>query len=721
MFLYLQSNRKIGGGVRKGQLSPTGRVPYLAGFEIGYKKMLKTRILICFLLFGGPYLLAQHNLDSLKNRLTTETNDSVRFGILLRLSTELEFYDYAQSRMYANEATTLSTKLNEDWARGKLFFRLAFLETLEGDYSEALKYDLQCVNLYSEIKDSVMLARALNDVGTDYRDLGQYGEGYFYLIQSYRVSRNHGKVPSHEDSLVMAIALHNIGTVFTELGQFERSLSHLQASAKMSSLLNDVEGRPYTFDELGELYRRKNELGQSEKYLVAALKEAHKLKIRILIPRIQSHLASLYLDKKDFVKSLMYYDSVIGPQTNINNRFSLAECDLGKGMVMSRSGDFEAAQKFYLKSLAVAKELNARNLALSCYKELASLHEIKKDFEKSLRFLKQHDALRDTIFSEATMEKLIQYQVRFETENKDTEIASLTQDRTRQTFEIRRQELISNILVIVVALTIILLFTVYRSGRRRKRINSLLLEHQEEIKKRSVELEQLNQVKDKFFSIISHDLRSPMNALAGALELLEQKHITQDEFAELSKGLKTQFNHTRTLINNLLNWTLLQMDKLTIQSEKVLIHAKVEESFSTLGNLYPKNIKLENQVDKNITAYADPNIINLVLRNLIMNAIKFTENDGRIWINAVEKGAEIIVSVSDNGIGINSEVKKMLFENTPSYSTRGTANEKGTGLGLILCKEFVEKNGGRIWLESEMGKGTTFYFTLPTSSSLLRG
>ena len=151
------------------------------------------------------------------------------------------------------------------------------------------------------------------------------------------------------------------------------------------------------------------------------------------------------------------------------------------------------------------------------------------------------------------MEKLFQNQVSFETENKDAEIAALSQARQLQIFEIKRHELISNILVIVVALTIILLFTVYRSSTRRKRINGLLLEHQEEIKKRSAELEQLNQVKDKFFSIISHDLRSPMNALAGTLDLLEQKHISQEEFTEVSQSLRTQFNHTRSLINNLLD------------------------------------------------------------------------------------------------------------------------------------------------------------------------
>ena len=169
--------------------------------------MLKTRLLVYFLMIAGPSLLAQSSLDSLKNKLATEKSDSVRFLILLRLSKESEFYDYAQSRTYAEQANELSTRLNTDWAKGKLFFRLAFLETMEGDYADALRYDLQCVKLYSDHKDSVRLARALNDVGTDYRDLGQYHESYFYLTQSYGIARRHRKAPDREDSLVMAIAM----------------------------------------------------------------------------------------------------------------------------------------------------------------------------------------------------------------------------------------------------------------------------------------------------------------------------------------------------------------------------------------------------------------------------------------------------------------------------------------------------------------------------------
>ncbi len=677
--------------------------------------MSKAFIFLFLLLVSGHLLNGQNKLDSLTTRLAGEKNDSMRFEILLKLSRESEYYDYAKARRFAEEASDIAGEISESWANAKLSARLAFLEKIEGDYAEAQKYNFQCIKLSTEIGDSAQLARALNNVGTGFRDLGEYGEAYYYLTQSYRVANNSHKIPTKDDSLVMAINLHNIGTVFTQFGQYDIALSHLQASAKLSEALGDKEGPPYTFDELGVLYTKRDDYDLAEQSLLKALQKARELKIRILVPRVHEHLADLYLKKKDFKRSLSYYDSVITEQTKINNRFGLAECDLGKGMVMSRSGDFEEALKLYMRSLAASKTLNARNLRLECYMELASLYEQKDDFQKSLYYFKLHDVLRDSVFSESNMEKLFQNQVRFATDNKDTEIEALSAVRLQQSSEIKRQELISNILVIVVALTVILLFTVYRSGRRRKRINVLLLEHQEEIKKRSVELEQLNQVKDKFFSIISHDLRSPMNALAGTLDLLEQKNISHDEFVGLSRNLRVQFNHTRTLINNLLDWTLLQMDKLKIQPEKVIIHQKVHDSFVALRTLYPKDINMENRTDSNLAAFADPNIVNLVLRNLILNAIKFTEKGGRIWVATEDKGNEIVVSVSDNGIGIKPEVKEMLFEKTSGYSTRGTANEKGTGLGLILCKEFVEKNGGRIWLESEMGAGTTFYFTLPKS------
>jgi signal transduction histidine kinase len=351
-------------------------------------------------------------------------------------------------------------------------------------------------------------------------------------------------------------------------------------------------------------------------------------------------------------------------------------------------------------------------MSIDCYKLLSSLAERKGDFKVSLNYYKNYKQLEDSLFSRDMLEKIFQDQLRFKTETKDYEIATLSKARSDQQEEIKREEFLRNILVVVVALTAIMLFTVYRSGQRRIQINKLLVEHQEETKRRKDELEQLNQVKDKFFSIISHDLRSPMNALSGILNLMESNNVSREEFATLTKELRTQFNHTRTLINNLLDWALLQMDKLKIQPDKIELSGLVNENFNLLSSMHLKEMKLVNNVPANTYGWGDLNMVNLVLRNLILNAIKFSKAGGNIEISATEKDGVITMSVRDFGVGIQPEVQKILFEKTMGYSTRGTANEKGTGLGLILCKEFVEKNGGTIWLESEVGKGSTFYFTL---------
>ena len=154
------------------------------------------------------------------------------------------------------------------------------------------------------------------------------------------------------------------------------------------------------------------------------------------------------------------------------------------------------------------------------------------------------------------------------------------------------------------------------------------------------------------------------------------------------------------------------MDKLSVQAAKIDVYNIVEENIQLLSSVQSKDIRLINEVPRNAIGFADSNTINLVIRNLITNAIKFTNDGGTVRIAVREKDAEWLVSVKDNGVGMNNDVLKMLFDKTAPYTTRGTANEKGTGLGLILCKEFVEKNGGRIWVESEDGKGSTFFFTL---------
>lgn len=666
--------------------------------------------LLTFLAFETSNLQAQNKLDSLENLLKSEMPDSSRIRVLIQLSAENQYINLERSRLFTDEAVTLAEKLDLPELKVLAYQSKASLLTSSGDYSAAIRYDNLSLENDIILKDSVQISRDFNNIGNDYYDLGEYDDAYYYFTQSHRVAS------AVKDTFRMLVAYHNVGRVFKELGQYETALDHLNLSKKMSLQQNDAEGIAYTYDEIGDVQLRRNEYDSALKTLGRGLKLSRELNIKVLQPKIHSKIATIYLSKGDFVKARAYYDSAFSLNNLTKDRFGMAEAELGRGIVYTKEGNYEEALTKIENSLAVAKDLNARILEIKCFNQLSVLWEMKGDYKKSLDYYKQYKLLEDTLFGQEMQGKLIRDQLRFETESRDSRIAFLSEVQAMQRGELKKQEFVRNILVVVMALSGILLVTVYRSGRRRRQINTLLLRHQEEMEKRSEELERLNQVKDKFFSIISHDLRSPINALAGLLDLLDKGAVSAQELPKHIKELKARFNHTRTLLNNLLDWTLLQMDKLNLQATKIDIYNIVEENIQLLSSVQGKDIELVNKVPKNTIGFADSNTINLVIRNLMTNAIKFTNDGGQVVINAKDKASELLISVTDNGVGMNNEVLKMLFDKTAPYTTRGTANEKGTGLGLILCKEFIEKNGGKIWVESEEGKGSTFFFTLPKAS-----
>jgi signal transduction histidine kinase len=651
--------------------------------------------------------LCQSRIDSLETELQKEHPDSVKVQILVQLSNEYEYTDFQKSRQLATVAVKLAEDKNLDKGKIISYHNIGTLYTLSGDYSTALRYDNLALQQSMTTNDSANISMGYNNVANDYYDLGEYDEAYYYFTQSYRVAKD------INDSLRMTVALHNVGRVFKELGQYDRALDHLNISQQLSRDINDLEGIPYSFDEIGDVLLRKGEYDSALRVLMNSLKYTRKLKLHILEPRTLNKIASVYLHQKNYNMALAYYDSTYALHAKTNNRFGIAEVGLGRGIVYMDQGKFDDALKFINSSLSLAKESNARILEIRCFGSLSSLWEQKGDYKKSLQYYKQYKEIEDALFSQDMQEKLFRDQIFFATEAKDSQIAALSRAQDIKDDQIKKQEFIRNILVVVMALCGVLLITVYRSGQRRRQINTLLLQHQEDMEKRSDELERLNQVKDKFFSIISHDLRSPINALAGLLDLLDKGAVKPEELPNHVQELKVRFNHTRTLLNNLLDWTLLQMDKLNLQATKINLHRIADENIQLLGSVQNKQIKLVNAIPDNAFAMADSNTTNLVIRNLMTNAIKFTNDGGTVELSAEEKPNEWLIHVKDNGIGINSDVVKILFDKTAPYTTRGTANEKGTGLGLILCKEFVEKNGGTIWVESQPNEGSKFSFTLP--------
>jgi signal transduction histidine kinase len=240
-----------------------------------------------------------------------------------------------------------------------------------------------------------------------------------------------------------------------------------------------------------------------------------------------------------------------------------------------------------------------------------------------------------------------------------------------------------------------------------------LVQQNEERQKQNQLLEQVNQEKNKLFSIVSHDLKTPLDAVLGYLEILSKGALDREEKADIETELLEQTKYTSDLLQNLLSWAKAQMHGITVNLVSVdLKDVMISTTNHRLGSAARKGIKITNSIREHIEVVADKDMLNIVLRNLLNNAIKFTRPGGEITIRASIKDGTAVVSVEDTGIGIPTDRQEDIFT-AHTRSTFGTNNEKGIGLGLHMCKEFMEYQHGRIWFESTLGKGSVFFIALP--------
>lgn len=240
---------------------------------------------------------------------------------------------------------------------------------------------------------------------------------------------------------------------------------------------------------------------------------------------------------------------------------------------------------------------------------------------------------------------------------------------------------------------------------------------QRELTREKAMLEEANATKDKFFSIIAHDLKNPFNALLGFSDyLLENfREMEQEEVEEQLEMLSNTSRQTFSLLEDLLTWSKTQRGKIDCKPEKINIQFICNEIRGAVGTMAKeKDINLQYVAEDNLELYADPNMLKTILRNLVSNAIKFSYRGKDVVVTFINMGKFTKTTVSDSGTGISAVNQGRLWNLAGQYTTRGTEEESGTGLGLLICKEFVEAHGGKIWVESEENKGSNFIFTLPS-------
>jgi signal transduction histidine kinase len=319
----------------------------------------------------------------------------------------------------------------------------------------------------------------------------------------------------------------------------------------------------------------------------------------------------------------------------------------------------------------------------------------------------------------------IESELKFEKERELEKIIQTNKELETQ-LELNRQKQSRNVALIAGFALLLIAGIVYRNYLLKSKDNVKLREQKEEITTQKEEIqtqhdriEALNKTKDRFFAIIAHDLKNPLGGVYKLSEVIQTDYETME-----TEKLNTYLFHLRNsaekayiLLENLLQWATLQLGKISV-SRKVfnLIEVIRDNTDLLAGYASQKNISIQHESCNECVVYADPDLTNTVIRNLLTNALKFTPENGSVKIKVNFEANYWIVSITDTGIGISGDDQKLLFNLASQSKNIGTSKEKGTGLGLILCKEFTELNGGKIWLESELGKGSTFFVSIPKLS-----
>jgi signal transduction histidine kinase len=347
------------------------------------------------------------------------------------------------------------------------------------------------------------------------------------------------------------------------------------------------------------------------------------------------------------------------------------------------------------------------------YSNLTIYYEQRKDYKKAYYCYDRFNAIYDSLAGEKKNKMIYQIQAKYKLGKNTRELEELKIQNQSQMDAIDSAKSIQIYLVAITILVIVLMIATFYLLFKEKNLAS-------ELKNKTTELHELNVSKDKFFSIIAHDLKNPFNVLVSYTGILKTDLdlFTKEELQQIISDLNEASENGYNLLQNLLLWTRSQTNRIHIlKSNFVLANVLTDVKALAELNLADKEQTLSIEIDPNLRVYADKDMIAVVLRNLVFNAIKFSVKGSAISLRASLTGANVRVDVIDSGIGIAEESMKNLFAIDKNTMIQGTEGETGTGLGLVLCKEFVEKNDGKIWVESKLGEGSVFSFLLPVAKS----
>ena len=607
--------------------------------------------------------LWQQQVDSLErvlNRPDITTEDKIH--TLYMLSRDLAFVDRLQALEYADESLELATQAEDRRGMAYAYRILGSIYSLDENYFTSMQYIHLAHELFVQQEDSAGIANCYVSMGHIYRNLNEREKEERFHRLSYDLFKKLGQ-PERT-----AVAAHNMGETYYLNGQLEKARAYTREAIEILSGISHAALTSSCYKVMGLIHLKEQDYQEAKRYFQKALDISEGL------GKDAQKIAS--------AESLIRLAEISGILGN------------------------PSREKAYLEQAAkLSQENNLYDYQVRSYYQLALHYARTDDVENTRRFMVRHKELSDSLQVILTNDRarLTQGMIHIEQLTKKTEELEEQAAQQALALEIRNRTLILiGVFLIILSL---LIYKLFRTLREMREKNSIIQMQKEE-------LAELNASKDRFFSIVAHDLRSPLGSLKSFTTLLAD-HIdlmSLEEIKEMGVQLDRSVDNTMQLTDNLITWARSQMNEIKTEATEFDLRPLVENVHTVFASVARhKQITMEVSYPEETTIFGDKNQIEFVIRNLVNNAIKYTREGGTVKLEVLPADDQkAVIRISDNGVGMDPDQVASLFIRQSDKSRRGTAGEKGSGLGLVLSHEFVKRNKGRIRVESIPDKGTCF-------------
>lgn len=612
---------------------------------------------------------------ALMQQLDTTRQDTTRVWIMYRLSR----YYFNQSAdsilLWANQGASLATDIEFPKGIALCYLSKGVAMYTLGDYGQAIELHLQSADIATSINLPGLAANNYSNIGNIYSTLGDYARA----IENYEKSINLLS-PYGEQAILQTIS--NVGDALLQSGQYPEAMSYFNRALRISRNLSDSLMTAVVLYNIGETQYQTQDFDNALRSIVDSEKISRKLQDTEGLTLCYQLLGQIYLRQ---------------------NMYSMALVEANKALKLSR-------------------QLGNREMLRNNYKLLYEIHHHLGHIGDALQYKLLETSINDSIFALQKKAEVSRIQMRYELSKKQHEIDVLNKDNITQQHEIDRKRIQRNSFIAGFVAFGVLAIMLFRYNAMMNKRNTVLLlrnqkiqEQRDIIMKQKRELEQLNTQKNRILSIISHDIKSPMNSLSAFLSLMHRDRLSADDAQKMTGMLQVEFENTRMVLDNLLFWAKRELNPTLPIFNNFDLAGCIDDVIRSQGQkAQEKNISLHYQSTPAVVI-SDQSLTTIVLRNLLSNAIKFSKENTTINITSSVMSDRLTIAVRDQGMGIAPEDQQKIFQYDSNFRTLGTHREKGSGLGLALCKGLLEAIGGSMSFVSEPGVGSTFTFSLPVN------